>query len=61
MGVSTYHIRAVTAHFGGFGRTVVVGTEAAEVDKVSQLLYLTTAMLFIHIFWFLSARHAQFD
>ena len=29
--------RAITAHFGGYGRTLVVGSDAAEVDKVSQL------------------------
>ena len=29
--------RAITAHFGGYGRTLVVGSDAAEVDKVSQM------------------------
>ena len=48
-------VRAVSAHFAGYGRTLVVGSDTAEVDKVSQLT-VNAVILFVH-FPVLSAVH----
>ena len=48
-------VRAVSAHFAGYGRTLVVGSDTAEVDKVSQLT-VNAVILFVH-FPTLSAVH----
>lgn len=40
-------VRAVFAHFAGYGRTIVVGSDTAEVDKVSQLT-VNAVIQFVH-------------